>query len=308
MKREINIGRIAQAALFLAAFIWGTSFVLMKDVSEKLPPSLLLALRFTLGCLLLSAIFCRRLKKLDRSYLLPGLLIGFCLYVAYTVQTYGLIGTTPGKNAFLTASYCVITPFLFWLIARRRPDRYHMAAAIICLAGIFFISVDLTGDALFTVATGDVLTLICGFFYAAHIVAITMTAKDKDPMLITILQFAVAAVLSWLTYAVLSPLGLAPIKAEAGDVMSITWQILYLSAMCTGAALGLQNFGQKYAHPTGAAIILTFEAVFGALFSLLLGAEEGFSLQRGVGFVLMFVAVVVSETKLSFLTLHKKKT
>ena len=296
-----HIGRMAQPALFLAAFIWGTSFVLMKDVSEKLPPSLLLALRFTLGCLLLGAIFWKRLKQIDRSYLVPSLLIGGCLYTAYTVQTYGLIGTTPGKNAFLTASYCVITPFLFWLFAKKRPDRYHLAAAVICLAGIFFISVDLSGEALMTVATGDVLTLVCGFFYAAHIVAITMTASDKDPMLITVLQFAVAAVLSWVTFAVLHPLGLAPVSATSEDLVSIGLQISYLSAFCTAGALGLQNFGQKYADPTGAAIILTFEAVFGALFSLLLGAEEGFSLQRAAGFVLMFLAVVVSETKLSFL-------
>ncbi len=305
MKQTKNIGRIAQAALFLAAFIWGTSFVMMKDVSEKLPPSLLLAIRFTLGAILLSVIFWKRIRRLDRSYLLPGLLIGFCLYTAYTVQTYGLLGTTPGKNAFLTASYCVITPFLFWGMTKKRPDRYHIAAAVICLTGIFLISVDFGGDALLTVALGDVLTLICGFFYAAHIVAITMTAKDKDPMLITILQFAVAAVLSWMTYAILAPLGLAPITASAEDVMSISVQLFYLSAMCTAAGLGLQNFGQKYAHPTGAAIILTFEAVFGALFSLLLGKEEGFSVWRALGFLLMFVAVIISETKLSFLKTKK---
>ena len=82
-------------------------------------------------------------------------------------------------------------------------------------------------------------------------------------------------------------------------------QVGYLALMCTAATLFLQNFGQKYANPTGAAVILTFEAVFGALFSLLLRREEGFSIQRGIGFVVVFLAVVISETKLSFL--HKKK-
>lgn len=307
-KRSHNMARIGSAALFLAAFIWGTSFVMMKDVSEKLPPSLLLALRFTLGCILLSVLFIKRFKKLDKTYLLPGLVIGALLFSAYLVQTYGLIGTTPGKNAFLTASYCVITPFLFWFISKRSPDHYHMTAAIVCLIGIFFISVDFGGESLLTVALGDVLTLICGFFYAAHIVAITTMANDKDPMLITILQFGVAAVLSWLTYAILSPLGLAPITATVDDASGIAVQLVYLSVMCTAAALGLQNFGQKYAHPTSAAVILTFEAVFGALFSLLLGKESGFTVWRALGFVLMFVAVIISETKLSFLKKKKGDT
>lgn len=299
------MARIGSVALFLAAFVWGTSFVMMKDVSEKLPPSLLLALRFTLGCVLLSVVFIKRLKKLDRTYIVPGIVIGALLFSAYLVQTYGLIGTTPGKNAFLTASYCVITPFLFWFISKKRPDRFHLLAAIVCLTGIFFISVDFGGESLMTVALGDVLTLICGFFYAAHIVAITMMANDKDPILITIFQFGVAAVLSWGTYAILSPLGVAPVTATEADITSIAVQIVYLSVMCTAVAIGLQNFGQKYAHPTSAAVILTFEAVFGALFSLILGKEEGFTVWRALGFVLMFAAVIISETKLSFLKKSK---
>ena len=89
------------------------------------------------------------------------------------------------------------------------------------------------------------------------------------------------------------------ISALLGERLSL--QLLYLACACTAAALFLQNFGQKYAHPTGAAVILTFEAVFGALFSLLLGREEGFSFVRAIGFALVFLAVIISETKLSFL-------
>lgn len=306
MKKEVNMARIGSIALFAAAFIWGTSFVLMKDVSEKLPPSLLLALRFTIACIFLSLVFAKKWRKLDKTYLFPGFIIGLMLFIAYLVQTYGLIGTTPGKNAFLTASYCVITPFLFWAISKKRPDVFNITSALLCLTGILFISVDFGGESLLTIATGDVLTLICGFFYAAHIVAIAKTASDKDPALITILQFGVAAVLSWLAFGVQSAFGAAPITATADDIGSLAAQVIYLALMCTAAALFLQNFGQKYANPTGAAVILTFEAVFGALFSLLFGREDGFSFWRGLGFVLVFVAVVISETKLSFLRKKKK--
>ncbi len=306
MKKEVNMARIGSIALFAAAFIWGTSFVLMKDVSEKLPPSLLLALRFTIACLFLSLVFAKKWKKLDKTYLFPGLIIGLMLFTAYLVQTYGLIGTTPGKNAFLTASYCVITPFLFWAISKKRPDMFHVTAALLCLTGILFISVDFGGESLLTIATGDVLTLVCGFFYAAHIVAIAKTANDKDPALITILQFGVAALLSWITFGVQSAFDAAPITATVDDIGSLAVQVLYLALMCTAAALFLQNFGQKYANPTGAAVILTFEAVFGAMFSLLFGREDGFSFWRGLGFVLVFAAVIISETKLSFLRKKKK--
>ena len=307
MKSSVNMARIGSIALFAAAFIWGTSFVIMKDVSDRLPPSLLLAIRFTVACLLLGAISWKRFRKMDRSYIMPGLLIGALLFAAYLVQTYGLIGTTPGKNAFLTASYCVITPFLFRIVSKRKTDPFHLASAVVCLCGILLISVDFSSENLFSVALGDVLTLVCGFFYAAHIVAIATTAHDKDPMLITVLQFAVAAVFSWITYAVLHAFGLAPLSLEGADIGALAIQLLYLACACTGAALFLQNFGQKYAHPTGAAVILTFEAVFGALFSLIMGREEGFGVLRAVGFVLVFLAVIISETKLSFLRKRKIK-
>ena len=301
MKRNCSLSHLASLALFAAAFIWGTSFVIMKDVSDRLPPSLVLAIRFTIACLVLSLISVKRFKKLDKSYIFSGILIGAMLFSAYLVQTYGLIGTTPGKNAFLTASYCIITPFLFWAVSKRRPDRYHILSAFVCLFGILLISVDFSSEKLLSVALGDVLTLICGFFYAAHIVAIATTANDKDPMLITILQFGVAAVLSWLIYGGLSLFGHASVSLEGADIGGLAVQLLYLACACTAATLFLQNFGQKYAHPTGAAVILTFEAVFGALFSLLLGREEGFGFTRAAGFVLVFLAVVISETKLSFL-------
>ena len=305
MSSEKNLTRIASLALFAAAFIWGTSFVIMKDVSDRLPPSLLLAIRVTIACILLGAISWKRFRKLDKSYIVPGILIGALLFSAYLVQTYGLIGTTPGKNAFLTASYCVITPFLFRVVSKKKTDPFHLASAVVCLCGILLISVDFSSESLFSVALGDILTLVCGFFYAAHIVAIATTASDKDPMLITVLQFAVAAVLSWIAYAVLGAFGLAPLSLEGADIGALAIQLLYLACACTGAALFLQNFGQKYAHPTGAAVILTFEAVFGALFSLLLGREDGFGVLRAVGFALVFLAVVISETKLSFLRKRK---
>ncbi len=305
--QKLNMARVGSAALFAAAFIWGTSFVMMKDVSEKLPPSLLLALRFTIACAALALVFFKHMKKTDKSYLLPGLVIGILLFSAYLIQTYGLIGTTPGKNAFLTASYCVITPFLFWAAAKKRPDRYNILSALICLAGILLISVDFAGESLFHIGLGDILTLICGFFYAAQIVAISVMAKDKDPVIVTVLQFGVAAVLSWITFGVLSAFGLAPVGAVSADFGSLAWQILYLALMCTGAAILFQNFGQKYAHPASAAVILTFEAVFGALFSLALGREEGFTVWRALGFVLVFAAVVISETKLSFLRRKRER-
>ena len=165
---ETAMRRLAKPMLFAAAFIWGSSFFIMKDALDALPVQYLLAIRFTVGAVLLGLLCWKKWKSFTPDYLWRGAIIGGFLWLAYSVQTYGLALTTPSKNAFLTAVYCVLVPFLYWAFARVRPDRYNVLAAVLCVAGVGLVS--LTGD--LTVNPGDGLTLICAVFYAAHIVAV----------------------------------------------------------------------------------------------------------------------------------------
>ena len=179
--------------LFSAALIWGTSFFIMKNALDSLPVYALLALRFTAGAILLSIVCVKKWKGFTVDYLWRGAIVGGFLFTAYTVQTFGLSFTTPSKNAFLTAVYCVLVPFFTWMVVHRRPDRYNIAAAVLCVAGVGLVSLN---EAL-TINIGDLLTLLCAVFYAAHIVAVEKLSPGKDIYLITIFQFAFAALYSW---------------------------------------------------------------------------------------------------------------
>ena len=105
---------LAKPMLFAAALIWGTSFFIMKNALDVMPVFFLLAVRFTAGALLLALVAWKRWKSFTPDYLWRGAVIGGFLFLAYSVQTFGLAQTTPSKNAFLTAVYCVIVPFLTW--------------------------------------------------------------------------------------------------------------------------------------------------------------------------------------------------
>ena len=118
--------KLAKPMLFAAAIIWGTSFFVMKNALDVIPVFYLLAIRFTAGAVLLAAVCWKKWAGFTRDYLWRGAVIGAFLFLAYSVQTFGLDRTTPSKNAFLTAVYCVIVPFLYWAAARRRPDRYNI--------------------------------------------------------------------------------------------------------------------------------------------------------------------------------------
>ena len=292
--RENNVlAKLATPLIILATVIWGSSFVVMKNSVDVLPTFWLLAIRFTCAALVLGLVFIKRWKVVDRQYLIGGTVMGLCLFLAYAFQTFGLERTTPGKNAFLTAVYCVIVPFLYWAIPHRRPDRYIVLAAVLCIAGIGLVSV--TGSDASAFNSGDVLTLIGGFFFAAHIVAVSKWSEGRDIFMLTVLQFASFALFSWIGVLVTR----APLPVEAFDG-GLVFSLAYLVIFASCGSLLFQNIGQKYTAPATAAVLLSLEAPFGVVFSILFAGERPTPLML-VGFVLIFIAVVCSETKFSFL-------
>ena len=295
---ESVLKKLAKPMLILAPIIWGTSFVVMKHSLDSFTPFYLLAIRFTAAAVVLGLVFWKSWKVMDRGYLKAGFLIGTMLFLAYAFQTFGLEQTTSGKNAFFTAVYCVIVPFLYWFIAKRRPDRFNLIAAFLCIGGIALVSI--TGDNASAFNMGDVLTLIGGFFFAAHIVAVSRYSEGRDIFILTTLQFASFALFSWLGVLITRP-ALTPGVFDSSLIMGLAY--LVICASC--GALLFQNIGQKYTAPSTAAVLLSLEAPFGVFFSILFANERPTPLMF-VGFALIFIAVVCSETKFSFL--RKKKS
>lgn len=292
-KRNATLGRLALISMTL---IWGASFVVMKNVLEEVPTLYLLAFRFSGAAILMLLIGLKDIKKLDKNYIIKGTVMGVYLFVAYALQTFGLSMTTPGKNAFLTTTYCVIVPFLYWAITKKRPDKYNIMAALICVVGVGFVSLQSTVDA---INVGDLLTLCSGLFFAFHIVATGKSIQGRSVVMLTMVQFAVAGILSWI-FALFS----APVPRNISTDM--IWSILFLTVMCTAVCFVLQTFGQKYTHPSTAAVIMTLESVFGTIISVIFYHEE-LNAKLVIGFILIFAAVLISETKLDFIRRLKGK-
>ncbi|HBD85896.1 MAG TPA: EamA family transporter [Clostridiales bacterium] len=285
-KKNAILGR---AALLATTFIWGSSFVILKRTLDSIPVLWVLAIRFGGAALLMAMIGFRELKKLDRHYLKYGVTLGVVLFASYVLQTYGLVYTTPAKNSFLTATCCVIVPFLWWIFFKIRPDRYNVAAALICILGMALVSFQ--GE--MTVGIGDGLTMLCGFFYALQIIMTSRAVEERSVLLINVLQFTVVAVLCGIFAPFVSPF---PRNAPVSAWLSIA----YLCVMCTAVCFMLQGYGQKYTPPQSTAIILTLESVFGTAISLIF-YDEQITLRIALGFIMIFVSVIISETKLSFI-------
>ena len=281
---------LSKAALFIAALIWGSTFVVVKDATFTMGASFILAMRFSIGSLVLISIYYKKLKIIDKSYLKGGLIMGTTLFISFWMQVFGLtLDTTPGKSAFLCAIYCVIVPFLYWIVIKEKPDKYNFIAAFLCIIGIGLVSLN---ENLY-ITSGDLITILSGFFAAINIIATSIYCKNKDALILTILQLSVVAILSWIIVIITKGFPTEYTKTAV-------FGVVYLGIFATAIGLLFQSIGIKNTNPSSAALILSLEAVFGIIFSIIVYNEQ-ITTKLAIGFVFISIAVIVSETKLNFL-------
>ncbi|PAB59026.1 DMT family transporter [Anaeromicrobium sediminis] len=282
----------ADLSLVLVALAWGSTFVVIKDTLSHAKPLGFMALRFILATVILGAIFNKKLRQSNKSEIKAGAIIGVMLYLALLIQTIGLIYTTASKQAFLTAVYVVIVPFLVWILHKKRPDSYSIIGAVLALVGIGFLTID-GSFSIGALNKGDILTLCCAIFFAGHIVSIGYFAKDMEPIVLSIVQFGVTAILFLVSALVLegSEYILQPNTLKPA---------LYLAIVGTVFAYTVQNVAQKYTSSTHTAIILSLESVFGTILGVYILGEI-MTREMVLGCIVIFVGIIITETKLEFI-------
>ncbi len=280
-KKEI----LACFGLVFVTICWGLGFVFVKTSVDVIPPLYLLGFRFSIACVILCMVFWKKLVNSGKAVIKHGMIIGVVLFVAMLLQTYGCKYTTAGKNAFLTTIYVILVPFMHYALNKVRPRIRYIIAAVIGFWGIGLISLN---EGL-TIVSGDILTLLCGVFYALQIVLIARYTDGDDPIVLAIWEFMVTSVLSFsLSPFVSGPLNIGMLTPE------VIGGILFLAVFASIFGFGLQIVCQKYAPPSPAAIIMGMEAVVGAVASYFMLGEVMTS-KMIAGCVMLIVAMMMVE-------------
>ena len=171
--------------LVAMALIWGYSFLTMKTVLDTVPTFMLLACRFLLSAVIMFTIFHKRIKAhFNREYVGFGVLMGCVIWSAYAAQTLGLVDTTPGKNAFLTGTYCILVPFIALILFKERVTKWHIASALLCLVGVGFVALDN-----FSIQMGDLMTLVGAVFFAVDMAVVGHIGRTRDVSVLTSWMF-----------------------------------------------------------------------------------------------------------------------
>ncbi|MDY5211083.1 DMT family transporter [Intestinibacter sp.] len=286
-----------ELGLSLTAFIWGSGFIGVSiALSGGLTPLQILTIRFFIGAVLIGVIFFKEIKNnITKEAIISGSIIGLFLFIAFAFQTFGMAYTTASKNAFLTAINVVIVPFIGFILYKRPLDKYGIISSIIAILGIGILSL----EADFSINLGDFLTIICAFGFAFHIFFTGEFVKKYNPVVLTVVQFSVATVLSLVVQILFNEVR---INAEMSSIIGV----LYLGIFSTTIAFLLQTICQKDVSETKSAIILALESVFGTILSVII-LHEVLTVRMVIGCLIIFSAIIISETKLSFLKRNNLK-
>jgi drug/metabolite transporter (DMT)-like permease len=281
----------ADLALLLVAFIWGTTFTLVKEAIEEGPVWFFLTLRFLTASLILLPFAFRG----ERWPWRDGLIIGAFLVGGYLTQTFGLRTIEPGRSAFLTGMSVVLVPLIGRLFRWERLGRLDLAGAILAWFGLSLLTgwILRPGEPLHV---GDLWTLACAVFFAFHILWIGRFGKTQPVLRLTWLQIAAATVVFSGGTGILEPDSVE--ATSRGSLFGMSPLFLGAAAFtgifATALAFLLQVRMQRDTTATHTAIIFSAEPVFAALFSLVVRHELP-KLEEAFGGLLILAGILLVQ-------------
>jgi len=264
-------------ALTLVPLIWGSNFVIGKQLTATFPPFTLTAGRFGVALLLLLPIFWYTRRKRKREKIAPkiwGILffLGFTGTFAFGVMLYaGLRHTTPVNATLINAFNPTLTIMLSILFLGEKLRGKQLIGFILSFIGVIWIAVQGQPERLMSMTfnQGDLLILAAALVWAIYNIAVKKIAKDISPMDLTTYSMFFGVLL-------LLPSAYFELKVTPVTV-PITWTmmaaLIYLGVFCSVVAFFLWNRGIAQVGPSKAAMLYNLIPVSAAVLSYLILGE-----------------------------------
>jgi drug/metabolite transporter (DMT)-like permease len=291
---------MANGLLLITAALWGSGFVVTKiALDANASAGFINFFRGLLFVVLVLMFFYKKIFKMTIKDFKIGLIAGLLNFGGYITQTMGVQYTTPSNNAFISATYVVIIPFLAWAIYQKKLPVKSFVSIASCLLGMTILT-GILNKAL-TVNIGDVYSFISALVYAACIVYLGYGARATDVSIVAFMLAVVQTIGGLLFFIFL----------EEGQLTHINWSValvplLYMGILCSFVGQTIQVLAQKHTSATSAGLIMMLEGVFGSIFSVSFGFES-FTVQLVVGGMLIMLSIVLMEVDFKQMLVKNKQ-
>ncbi|WP_051504991.1 DMT family transporter [Paenibacillus durus] len=278
----------ANILLLFISLLWGSGFVVTKiALDANVSAGFINFFRGFLFALLVLIFFNKKIFNMTFRDFKIGLIAGLLNFGGFLTQTIGVKYTTPSNNAFISATYVVLIPFIAWALYRKPLRLKSFISISLCMLGM----VILTGvwNKALTINIGDIYSLICALFYAGSIVYLGYGARKADVSIVAFMLAMVQAIGGLIFFLSVEREPLAEINWSAAIV-----PLLYVSILCSFVAQTIQITAQKHTSATSAGLIMMLEGVFGSVFSVAFGFEA-FTVNLFIGGMLIMLSLILME-------------
>ncbi len=283
--------------LLLTAIIWGIAFVAQSVGMDYVEPFTFIAARNVIGVIVLLPVVYimgrqnadsndnsdKKADKNTKDLIAGGICCGICLFVASSLQQFGVRYTTVGKAGFITAMYMVLVPIFGMFMGKKTGLRVWLAV-VLAAVGMYFLCIS-KGE--FRLQKGDLLVFLCAVGFTFHILTIDHFSPKTDGVKLSCIQFFVCAVLSAIFMLIFE-------SPSISSMLDAWMPILYAGALSSGVAYTLQIIGQKGMNPTVASLILSLESVVSVLAGWII-LHQKLSAREIFGCLMAFAAIILVQ-------------
>lgn len=282
----------ANGILVIVSILWGSGFVFTKmALNFNVSAGLINIARGVVFALLTFVVFFKHIRKGTKKDFLIGIVVGGLNSIAFLMQTVAMNYTGPSNTGFFTVTNVLMVPFIVWIFYRKKPPLKAFVAVGVCLLGMAILTEVFNTDFQFNI--GNVFALIGALMFAFSIAFIANSAKET--------HFSIIALVMGIFQALV---GVAYFYLfEGGVVGDIQWVgailvLLYMGIFPSFVAQSSQVFAQQNTTATTAALIMTLEAFFGSVFSIIIGYDKA-TWTLVIGGFLILVSLFISEFSFS---------
>jgi drug/metabolite transporter (DMT)-like permease len=280
----------AELSLVVVTIIWGLGFPITKiAINSGFDANTIMFGRFFLATILLSIVYFRKLKLLNKTIIKYGVITGVFLFLGFYFQTLGNVYTTPSKNGFITQLNIVFVPYLYFVFFKKRVDVFNIIAVFVALIGMFMLSYNPEGFR--GINIGDIFTFICAIMVAFHVVTASYFQKkyDFDPAVFVLVNIGTSMIFSAIAMILFETL------PEVNSYLEY-WPLVFLGILNTALGFLVQSYALKISVPTRISLIVTLESIFAVIGSVLI-LNDVIGVEVIIGGLLIISAVLINEVK-----------
>lgn len=275
--------------------VWGSTFVVTKEVIDDLPPLTLAFMRVCIGfALLLPFAWQRRGRLAAGGRRLPWptvfltALIGVVLY--YVTFNLALVYTSASQGALVQSSIPALTALVAVVWLRESASAWRLAGIALSVSGVLVIfSGSAAGDAASRPVLGNVLMFASALTWGVY-TSLARRLADVDPVILTAGVFGAGTLM------------LLPIAAFELAGQPLPWldlqgwlQVVYLGAGASGLAYLLYNLALQEVDASQAGVFANLIPVVGVITGIVV-LNEPLSVQAMIGGAIVMAGVWITTS------------